>query len=72
MIVYPTFDVFRTLSHPNIVQFFGIHIDGKNTYLVTEYLDQGNLSELFAKARTADKRFGTTEFTQMYEATVVK
>ena len=38
---------FRMLSHPNIVQFFGIHISSTGEqYIVIEYLSKGSLDQL--------------------------
>jgi len=39
------FFFFRSLSHPNIVQYLGMFIDSNgNEYIVTEYMPQGNLN----------------------------
>ncbi len=56
----------RALSHPNIVQFFGIYYDGKENYLVTEFMDGGNLSELFEQRRQKNASFSTEELVEMY------
>ena len=37
------------LAHPNIVTVFDFEIDGENAYLVMEYVDGLNLSELLAR-----------------------
>ena len=36
----------EALSHNNIVQFYGIYSDSANTYMVTEFMDQGSLRDL--------------------------
>jgi serine/threonine protein kinase len=40
--------MFRQLgTHPNVVQFFGVHITRRNDiYIVMEYIDGGNLLDL--------------------------
>jgi len=39
--------VLKSLRHPNIVQFFGIHVSSDDDYyLVTEYLSEGSLDNL--------------------------
>jgi tyrosine-protein kinase Tec len=43
---------FRTLSHPNIVQFFGIYFEGTDRYLVTEFITKGSLRSVLNSEST--------------------
>jgi serine/threonine protein kinase len=33
----------KQINHPNIVDFYSVYQDNKNTYLVLEYLEGGEL-----------------------------
>jgi len=39
------------LRHPNIVQFLGASVDPPDLLLVTEFLDRGSLSDIFANSK---------------------
>ena len=34
---------FRSMRHPNLVQLLGVVLEGRNIYLVTEYMSKGSL-----------------------------
>lgn len=36
----------QSLSHGNIVQFYGIYKNGADTYIVTEFMDKGSVRDL--------------------------
>ena len=38
--------IHQTLSHPNIVQFIGTHLDEDNVYIVTELIEGSNLEDI--------------------------
>jgi hypothetical protein len=43
---------FRTLIHPNVVQFLGIYTSSSNEkFLITEYLKLGSLNNLLAEKK---------------------
>ena len=42
--------MFRSISHPNCVTFFGIYTDGEGyKYIVTEYMCKGSLMSVIHK-----------------------
>ena len=50
--------VMSTLRHPNLVLFLGAVVDGPETMLVTEYLEQGSLIDFYVhKSRTLNTPF---------------
>jgi len=55
--------IHRSLSHPNIVQFFGIHIDPRRLWIVMEYAELGSLAKLYEehRAETAHTAFKLTD-----------
>jgi calcium-dependent protein kinase len=40
------FSILRELDHPNILKIFELYKDSKNYYMVTEYLEGGDLLEV--------------------------
>ena len=44
----------QTLRHPNIIQFMGVYIKNENTFIVTEFLDGGNLSSFIKNNEASD------------------
>ncbi|KAG2370865.1 hypothetical protein C9374_013776 [Naegleria lovaniensis] len=44
--------VLGSMRHPNIVQFFGVILAGKNKYMVVEYLEKGSLDKLIHASKT--------------------
>ena len=43
--------ILKQLDHPNIVKLYEIYNDSKNIYLITEYLEGGELFDLILKSR---------------------
>lgn len=44
-------DIISNLRHPNIVLFMGASISNNNCYLITEYIENGNLFDLLHKKK---------------------
>jgi len=43
--------ILKILDHPNIVKLYEIYQDQKNIYLITEYLEGGELFDLILKTK---------------------
>jgi calcium-dependent protein kinase len=43
--------IMKQLDHPNIVKLYEIYQDSRNIYLITEYLEGGELFDLILKSK---------------------
>ena len=44
--------ILKSLDHPNIVKLYEVYNDKSNVYLITEYLEGGELFNLILKSRS--------------------
>ena len=43
--------ILKQLDHPNIVKLYEVYYDKKNIYLITEFLEGGELFDLILKSK---------------------
>eukprot|EP00347_Sterkiella_histriomuscorum_P018781 403344202 len=61
-------EVKRLLDHPNIVRLYEIYQDAKNIYLITEYLEGGELFDLILKTKHFNENIAAKIMKQLLSA----
>ena len=60
--------ILKILDHPNIVKLYEIYQDPKNIYLITEYLDGGELFDLILKTKHFNENIAAKIMKQLLSA----
>ena len=61
-------DVLKSLDHPNIVKLFEFYQDNKNYYLITEFLEGGELFDNLTQSGTFTERKAADYMQQLFSA----
>lgn len=60
--------ILKMLDHPNIVRLYEIYQDPKNIYLITEYLEGGELFDLILKTKHFNENIAAKIMKQLLSA----